>query len=152
MEIQFVIFGLFLFLSIFNAGNMTSLQIQHYSIYYYVGKDNFKDYIKANNKSARLPAVIPGISLLIVSFILIFFRPDFMTLVEAIVILVLNLLSLFSTFKWQRKLQSEMTETGYDENKINILISTNWIRVFAFLIQGILAVFIIMSAVHLGRR
>jgi hypothetical protein len=41
-----------------------------------------------------------------------------------------------------------MAEKGYDENKINILVSTNWIRVFAFLIQGILAVVIIMSAVH----
>jgi hypothetical protein len=99
MEIQLVIFGLFLFLSVFNAGNMISLQIQHYSIYYYVGKDNFKEYIKANNKSAKLPAVLPGISLLIVSFVLLFFRPDFMTFTEAIVILFLNILSIFSTIK-----------------------------------------------------
>lgn len=148
MEIQLIIFGLFLFLSVFNAGNMISLQIQHYGIYNYVGKDNFKEYIKANNKSAKLPAVIPGISLLIVSFVLLFFRPDFMTLTESIAVLLLNLLSLLSTIKWQRKLQSEMAETGYDENKINLLVSTNWIRVFAFLIQGILAVVIIMSAVH----
>ena len=28
MEIQLVIFGLFLFLSVFNAGNMISLQMQ----------------------------------------------------------------------------------------------------------------------------
>lgn len=149
MEIQLVIFGLFLFLSVFNAGNMISLQMQHYGIYYYVGKDNFKEYIKANNKSAKLPAVLPGISLMIVSIVLLFVRPDFMALTEATVILLLNLLSLFSTFKWQRKLQSEMAETGYDKNKINLLVSTNWIRVFAFLIQGILAVVIIMSAVQM---
>ena len=123
--------------------------MQHYGIYYYVGKDNFKEYIKANNKSAKLPAVLPGISLMIVSIVLLFVRPDFMALTEATVILLLNLLSLFSTFKWQRKLQSEMAETGYDKNKINLLVSTNWIRVFAFLIQGILAVVIIMSAVQM---
>ena len=128
---------------------MISLQMQHYGIYYYVGKDNFKEYIKANNKSAKLPAVLPGISLMIVSIVLLFVRPDFMALTEATVILLLNLLSLFSTFKWQRKLQSEMAETGYDKNKINLLVSTNWIRVFAFLIQGILAVVIIMSAVQM---
>ena len=40
-----------------------------------------------------------------------------------------------------------MAETGYDEIKILLLISTNWIRTLAFLIQSIIAVAIIMQAV-----
>ena len=40
-----------------------------------------------------------------------------------------------------------MAITGYDESKINLLISTNWIRTIAFLIQAIIAVSIIINAV-----
>jgi hypothetical protein len=47
---------------------------------------------------------------------------------------------------WQRKIQGEMAITGYDENKINLLLSTNWIRVIAFLTQSILAVSITVIA------
>ncbi|HEY4937034.1 MAG TPA: hypothetical protein VII44_10660, partial [Puia sp.] len=61
--------------------------------------------------------------------------------------LILNLIALLSTFIWQRKLQGEMAVHGYDERKISTLISTNWIRTIAFLIQAILAVLIIINAV-----
>ena len=39
-----------------------------------------------------------------------------------------------------------MAITGYDESKIDLLLSTNWIRVIAFLTQAIMAVSIIIIA------
>jgi hypothetical protein len=36
-----ILYGIYLFLAVFNAGNMTTLQIQHYAIYPFVGKENF---------------------------------------------------------------------------------------------------------------
>lgn len=124
-----------------------SLQIQHYGIYRFVGKDNFKSYMIANNKAALIPAVLPGFLMLILSIVLMFFRPEFMSTLEAIVSLALNIIAFVSTFKWQRKLQSEMANTGYDETKIKLLLSTNWIRTIIFILLGILTIWILVKAV-----
>ncbi len=144
---QLHLYGIYLFLAVFNAGNMTTLQIQHYGIYPFVGKENFKNYMQANNKSAVVPSILPAMLLLIVNVILLFTRPVFMPLAITILSLALNIIALVSTFVWQRKLQGEMAITGYDESKINLLVSTNWIRTIAFLIQAIIAVSIIINAV-----
>ena len=144
---QLDLYGIYLFLAVFNAGNMTTLQIQHYGIYPFVGKENFKNYMQANNKSAVVPSILPAMLLLIVNIVLLFTRPVFMPVTVTILSLALNIIALVSTFVWQRKLQGEMAVTGYDENKINLLVSTNRIRTIAFLIQAIIAVSIIMNAV-----
>ena len=141
-----ILFGIYLFFALFNAGNMTTLQIQHYGIYSFVGKDNFKDYMNANNKSATLPSILPAMLLLFVNFVLLFIRPIFMSETEVILSFSLNIIAFVSTVIWQRKIQGEMAITGYDENKINLLLSTNWIRVIAFLTQSILAVSITVIA------
>lgn len=144
---QPVLYGIYLFLAVFNAGNMTTLQIQHYGIYRYVGKENFKKYMLANNKSAVVPSILPAMLLLIVNIVLLFTRPVFMSLTVTILSLTLNIIALVSTFVWQRKLQEEMAINGYDENKINVLVSTNRIRTIAFLIQAIIAVSVIINEV-----
>jgi len=144
---QLTLYSIYLFLAVFNAGNMTTLQIQHYGIYPFVGKENFKNYMQANNKSAVVPSILPAMLLLIVNIVLLFTRPVFMSGTITILSLALNIIALFSTFVWQRKLQGEMAITGYDESKINLLVSTNWIRTIAFLIQAIIAVSIIINAV-----
>ncbi len=76
---ELIIYGVYTFLAAYNAGNMMSLQIQHYGIYSFVGKEDFKSYMIANNKAALIPAILPGMLMLIVSIILMFFRPVFMT-------------------------------------------------------------------------
>jgi hypothetical protein len=144
---QLAVYGIYLFLAVFNAGNMTTLQIQHYSIYPFVGKENFKNYMHANNKSAVVPSILPAMLLLIVNIVLLFTRPVFMSWTVTVLSLVLNIIALVSTFVWQRKLQGEMAITGYDEGKINLLISTNWIRTIAFLIQAIIAVSVVINAI-----
>jgi hypothetical protein len=143
-----ILFGIYLFLALFNSGNMTTLQIQHYGIYSFVGKDNFKDYMNANNKSATLPSILPAVLLLFINIVLLFIRPIFMSETEVILSLSLNIIAFVSTLIWQRKIQAEMAITGYDENKINLLLSTNWIRVIAFLTQAILAVSITLMALN----
>ena len=137
---ELIIYGVYTFLAAYNAGNMMSLQIQHYGIYHFVGKDNFKSYMNANNRAALIPAILPGMLMLILSVILLFIRPVFMTSPEAIASLALNIIAFISTFKWQRKLQSDMATTGYDDKKIKLLLSTNWIRTIAFILLGILTI------------
>ena len=142
------LFGVYLFLAVFNAGNMLTLQIQHYAIYPFVGEESFRKYIEANNKAAKIPSIIPAILLLLLNVIMIFIKPAFISNSSVVVFLTLNIIALLSTFIWQRKLQSEMAVTGYDEIKVNTLISTNWIRTIVFLVQAILAVTITMNALN----
>jgi hypothetical protein len=144
MSAGLLLFGAFAFLAAFNAGTMTTLQIQHYGIYPSVGRDSFARYIQANNRAAVVPAILPALLLLVISALLLFQRPSFMSLGEAALVLTLNLLQLASTFIWQRRLQAEMAETGYDEAKTQLLLSTNWIRTVAFLVQAVLGTAIIV--------
>lgn len=142
-----IVYGVYTFLAAYNVGNMTSLQIQHYAIYPMVGKENFKTYIGANNKAALIPAVIPGTLMLVLSIVLVFVRPPYLSNTVAMVSLGLNVISFISTFRWQRKLQSEMAETGYDDAKIKLLLSTNWIRTIAYLVLGVMTIFVLVTAV-----
>jgi hypothetical protein len=144
--VELILYGIFLFLAVFNAGNMVTLQIQHYGIYPFAGRETFKEYMQANNKSAVVPSILPAMLLSLVNVMLLFTRPAFISQTEVILFLVLNIIALISTFTWQRKLQGQMADTGYDESKINLLLSTNWIRVIVFLLQAIIAVTITMSA------
>lgn len=137
---EIIIYAIYTFLAAYVAGNMMTLQLQHYNLYPLVGKENFKDYISANNRTALVPSVLPGTFMLLLSIVLMFVRPDFMSLNIAIASLVLNIVAFFSTFKWQRKLQGEMALGGYDDAKVKLLLATNWIRTAAFILLGILIV------------
>jgi hypothetical protein len=144
---QRIVYAIFLFLAVYNAGNMLTLQIQHYGIYRYIGKDSFKKYMKANNISAVIPSIIPAMILLMINVVLLFYRPLFMSFMMSVICLCLNVVALISTFKWQRKLQGDMVIAGYDENKIRLLCSTNWIRTVVFMLQAVIAVTIIINTV-----
>ena len=140
------LFVLFLFLAIYNTGCMTALQLQHYGIYPLVGREGFAKYMAANNGAAAVPTIIPGMALLLVSLALAFFTPWFVRPLEAWTALALNLIALFSTFKWQRPLHGEMATTGFDEAKIRTVIRTNWIRTISYWLLSALAISILLRA------
>jgi len=71
---------------------------------------------------------------------------DGLTVGEALAALALNIAQLASTLIWQRRLQAEMVETGYDEAKTKLLLATNWIRTAAFPVQALLATVIVVQA------
>jgi hypothetical protein len=137
------LFVVFLFLAIYNAGCMTTLQLQHYGIYPAVGKEHFADYMRANNRAAALPTIVPAMLLLLSSLVLVLQRPGFIRPYEAEAALGLNLVTLLSTFVWQRPIQGRMAESGYDEANVHRLISTNWIRTIAYWLIAILGTIIL---------
>ena len=143
MNTPLLVFLAFVFLSVFNAGAMTTLQLQHYAIYSHVGRGNFVEYIRANNRAALVPVILPALSLLLVTIVQVWVRPPSMQSSEALAALGLNIVQLASTAVWQRRLQSEMAVTGYDEAKTRLLIVTNWTRTLAFLVQAVLAIAIV---------
>jgi len=116
-------------------------------MYTFIGKEHFKNYMRANNKAAWISSILPAILLLVTNICLLFSRPSFMSVTEAIFSLILIIVGLISTFIAQRKVQMEMEETGYNEERISFLISTNWIRSFLHVTVSIMAVAIVMNAV-----
>ena len=143
---QLILYAIYLFLAVFVAGNITTLQIQHYNIYTFIGKENFKNYMRANNKAAIISTISPMILLVIINLLLIFFRPAFMSITEAIFSLILSIVALISTYIVQWKTQTEMAETGYNEERISFLISISWIRTFISITVAVMSVAIVMNA------
>jgi len=144
------LFIVFLFLAIYNAGNMTTLQLQHYGIYPTVPKEGFAEYMRANNRAAALPTILPAMLLLVSSIGLLIVRPAFVGFFEAGAAFVLNVIAFVSTFGWQRKLQGEMAGSGYDEGKVRLLIRTNWIRTICYWLLAILAISIVVRLLRTG--
>jgi hypothetical protein len=145
------LFVVFLFLAIYNAGNMTTLQLQHYGIYPAVPREGFAEYMRANNRAAALPTIVPAILLLLTSVGLVFFRPAFVTTLEGAAAFWLNFFALMSTALWQRRLQGEMALTGYNEEKIGLLIRTNWIRTICYWLLAGLAISILVRVLQTAR-
>ena len=145
------LFVVFVFLAIYNAGNMTTLQLQHYGIYPAVPKEGFAEYMRANNRAAALPTIVPAILLLLTSVALVFFRPAFVTNFEGVAAFWLNFFAFMSTALWQRRLHSEMALTGYNEEKIGLLIRTNWIRTISYWLLSALAISILVRVLQTAR-
>jgi hypothetical protein len=144
------LFIVFLFLAIYNAGCMTTLQLQHYGIYPAVGREGFAEYMKANNRAALVPTIVPAILLLLTSVWLAMLRPSFITPFEGYSAFWLNFFAFMSTILWQRRLQGEMAVSGYDEAKVRLLIRTNWIRVICYWLQAALAISIVIRVMRTG--
>ena len=144
------LFLAFLVLAIYNAGCMTVLQLQHYGTYSSVGKENFRGYMRANNRAAVLPTILPAVLLLLTSISLAVRRPGFVRPYEAVIVVALNLVALVSTFLWQRAIQAQMAETGYDEASIRRLVATNWIRTSAHWLIAVLGMIILTRVVSWG--
>ena len=142
-----MVFVAFLILAFYNAGCMTTLQWQHYGIYPAVGPEHFAAYIRANNRAATWPTIVPALLLLLSSFLLVVQRPGFVSPLEAAVGLGLNLAALLSTFVWQRPLHSRLAERGYDDATIRRLIATNWIRTIAHWLIALLTTIILMRLI-----
>lgn len=141
------LFLAFLVLAIYDAGCMTVLQLQHYGIYSSVGKENFRGYMRANNRAATLPTILPAVVLLVTSITLAVRRPGFVRPYEAAIVVILNLVALISTILWQRPIQAQMAKTGYDDAGIQRLVATNWIRTSAHWLIAALGLIILRRVV-----
>jgi hypothetical protein len=123
---------------------MTTLQLQHYAIYPAVGPEHFAAYVRANNRAAIWPTIVPALLLLLSSIVLVAQRPGFVSPLEAAAGLGLNLVALLSTFLWQRPLHSRLAERGYDDATVRRLIATNWIRTIGHWLIAFLAATILL--------
>jgi hypothetical protein len=134
-----IVFWMFVCLSSFSAGVMLVLQVQHFGLYPLVGKEGFAAYIAANNRAAVFPAICAALVLMVLSIVLLFDRPPFLSAAEAAACVALNLTNIDSTIVWQGRIHARLARTGYDDDSVNRLIQTNWVRTAALLLQAFIA-------------
>lgn len=139
---------LFIGLSLYNMGNMMSLQFQHFSLYPLLASSNFAKYISGNNKAAVLPAIIPGLISLLVSAVLLFIKPETAPSWFVYFNFALNIIVLASTIIWQGRIQGGFAQTGFDAAKIQKLMITNWIRTIAYSVQGISGLWLLTKLIR----
>ena len=133
-----IVFWAYAYLSIFSAGIILVLQIQHFALYPLVGKDGFAAYIAANNRAAVFPAILSGLALLVLSVVLLFQRPVFLPLAIPATGLVLNVVNVLSTILWQGRIHGKLARTGYNDDLVKRLVRTIWVRTAALLFQSFL--------------
>jgi hypothetical protein len=130
----------FIALSFYNFGSMFTLQIQHFAIYPTVDKASFKEFIAANNRGAIIPAIIPFL-------IMFWIRPDGISSITLLTLLILNIVFIAVTIAWSGRIQGDMAITGYDEAKVAFFIKTNWIRTIVLLIEAGISFNILLSLI-----
>ena len=134
-----VVFWTFVYLSSLSAGVMLVLQVQHFGLYPLVGKEGFAAYVAANNRAAVFPAIFAALVLMVLTIVLLFDRPTFFSAAEAAACVVLNFANIASTIVWQGRIHVRLARTGYDDDSVNRLIQTNWVRTAALLLQSFIA-------------
>jgi hypothetical protein len=139
MTFNHVLLLLYVFLALYAAGMMTTLQLQHFALYPRVGKEAFRDYITANNKAAILPSILPALLLFVVTAMLTFIPQQVSSRSLVVASLLCNCINLISTGVWQAKLHGQLAQSGYREELVRKLVRTNWIRTSVLLVQAALA-------------
>jgi hypothetical protein len=134
-----VVFWTFVYLSSLSAGVMLVLQVQHFGLYPLVGKEGFAAYVAANNRASFFPAIVAALVLMVLTIVLLFDRPPFLSAVEAAACVALHLTNIASTIVWQGRMHARLARTGYDHHSVNRLIQTNWVRAAALLFQSFIA-------------
>jgi len=145
-----IVFLAFTFLAIFSAGAILTLQVQHFALYPLVGREGFARYVQANNRAAVFPAILAAVLVFFLSVILLFDRPVFVTRWAAAAAVVLNSVNIVSTMIWQGRLHGVLAATGYDEQRVRLLIRTNWIRTAALLAQAVIALYWVYRGVSVA--
>jgi hypothetical protein len=145
MNLEHVLITAFIFLAFYMSGMMTTLQLQHFSLYPMVGRQAFRDYIAANNRAAIIPSIVPALLLTLVTAVLSFLPQRVVPLYLIRASLLCNCVNIASTVLWQARIHSEFERLGYQEELVNKLIETNWVRTCALLVQAVLAA---LAAAH----
>jgi len=121
--------------------------MQHFALYPLVGREGFARYVQANNRAAVFPAILTAVLVFVLSVVLLFERPAFVPARAVVAAVVFNAVNTMSTMVWQGRLHGVLAATGYDEQRVRLLIRTNWIRTTALLAQAVIALYCVSCGI-----
>jgi hypothetical protein len=132
-----------LILSPYCAGSTWTMQLMHYPIYAKIGRAEFVNYIEGNNKRAIAPTIIAGVVIVFVS-LAVAFTTDYAKPV-AIIGAIASVGIAASSGKWQGRIHLALAHDGYSIDRIQKLVTTNWVRTIPYTV-ALIAATIVMAA------
>src|SRR5215831_7975969 len=98
----------YLALILYDAGMSWVLQLMHYPLYHDIGPAEFSQYIRANNRRAVVPAILPALATFGVSLLMMWQQPAQVPAAIVAAAVLLNVAVLISTAVWQGRLHAEL--------------------------------------------
>ncbi|HET8840223.1 MAG TPA: hypothetical protein VFN35_02095 [Ktedonobacteraceae bacterium] len=91
MVVSLIFFLILAFTTFFSNGVQAYIHWEAYPLFAFVGAGEFPAYLKEYERRLTLPLLVPYFATVISNIVLLFIRPDTMSLVWLIVALVLNI-------------------------------------------------------------
>ena len=127
------------------AGMMWFVQVIHYPLLRYVGKEAFRTYEAIHTRRAIAWVVSLMVAEAITGGLLLWWRPGWLTLTQVWVGLLLLGIVWASTMFLQVP-QHHVLAVGFDERALDRLVSSNWIRTICYTGRTCLMLWIIARA------
>jgi hypothetical protein len=142
---RIIFFALIFALVFYIMGAMFVEQLINYPSWRLIGAGEFKAY--HNMLSARIIPfmVIPWFVEILLTFVLMKYRPRAIPLAAVILVQVLNLIGLVSSIFIQIPIQLQLDESGFSLEAINRLIATDPIRWVSAIVKSLLYIWMMVS-------
>jgi hypothetical protein len=121
-------------------------QIVVYPLFGKVGPDEYIAYHRFYSSRIPLPVVIPGFASFLLPIVLVFFRPDSVSLWIALANAACGLVSLFVTVALEIPRHARLEKGGKQEAVIRELIRYNWPRTLSITGSALLTLLMLTAA------
>ncbi|CAN5771025.1 hypothetical protein BH20CHL2_BH20CHL2_07950 [soil metagenome] len=127
---------------LFMTGFIWTIQLVHYPLFNRVGDDAFPRY-EADQRRLVVLLVGPGFLITLITCVLLLFsRPQEVSLSAPFAGLLLFAITLVSTARFQAPLHTRLRD-GFDRDAYTFLLATNWIRTAAWSFHAMLALWMV---------
>jgi uncharacterized membrane protein len=126
--------------TLFMTGLIWFVQIVHYPLFNSIGAERFAAYEARHSNLTTFVVIVPMFIELITSIALLWQRPEFIATWQLWLGLLLVLVIWFSTAFLQVP-QHNILSQGFNETAYNLLVSSNWLRTFAWTARSGLVIY-----------
>jgi hypothetical protein len=126
--------------TLFMTGLIWFVQVVHYPLFNSVGAERFAAYEARHSNLTTYVVIVPMFIELITSIALLWQRPEFIATWQLWLGLLLVLVIWFSTAFLQVP-QHNILSQGFNETAYNLLVSSNWLRTFAWTARSGLVIY-----------
>lgn len=124
------------------VGLIWTVQLVHYPGFRFISEERFVEFEQFHQRQISYVVMPLMLVELITAAALIFWRPESISLSVAVAGLVLIAIIWLSTFAFQVPLHARLAE-GFDQDAVERLVRTNWIRTVAWTLRGVLMAYVL---------
>ena len=130
--------------ALFMTGVIWFVQIVHYPLFIFADKEKFPEFSKTHSNNAGYIVIFPMLTELATSVMLLFFYTSSALYKFYITAFILLLIIWLSTFLIQVPMHRGLA-SGYNKNRIKLLVKYNWIRTVGWSLRTILLIYLVLQ-------